>query len=102
MPSRTIRPSLDLPLNRGLSVSSHQMVFVLAIYPSPQRRSRPLQGTRRGCQVCRILRFTFNLKAIDAIHVTIDKEENEATVIPIQITKADRHSDSEAAFFAQW
>jgi hypothetical protein len=42
----------------------------------------------------------FNLKAVDAIHVTV--KDTNAKVIPIQIKTSDWHSDSEKAFFAQW
>ena len=44
----------------------------------------------------------FNLKAVDAIRVEVNKHQNTATVVAIQITVAKRHRDSPADFFAQW
>jgi hypothetical protein len=44
----------------------------------------------------------FNMKAIDALFVRVDTKKKNAYVIPIQITVAKWHSDSEAAFFSDW
>jgi hypothetical protein len=44
----------------------------------------------------------FNMKAIDALFVRVDTKNNIAYVIPIQITLAKWHLDSEAAFFSDW
>ncbi len=42
----------------------------------------------------------FNLKAIDLLFVSIDPQKKTAHIVPIQITVAKQHKDSEAAFFA--
>jgi hypothetical protein len=44
----------------------------------------------------------FNLKAIDALYVAVDKANETARVVAIQITVAKRHKDSATAFFADW
>jgi hypothetical protein len=44
----------------------------------------------------------FNLKAIDALYVAVDKANETAQVVAIQITVAKRHKDSKTAFFAEW
>jgi hypothetical protein len=42
----------------------------------------------------------FNLKAIDLLFASIDLQKKTAHIVPIQITVAKQHKDSEAAFFA--
>lgn len=42
----------------------------------------------------------FNLKAIDLLFASIDPEKKTAHIVPIQITVAKEHKDSEATFFA--
>ena len=42
----------------------------------------------------------FNLKAIDLLFASIDVQQKTAHIVPIQITVAKQHKDSEAAFFA--
>lgn len=42
----------------------------------------------------------FNLKAIDLLFASINPLEKTAHIVPMQITVAKQHKDSEAAFFA--
>jgi len=42
----------------------------------------------------------FNLKTIDLLFASIDVQQKTAHIVPIQITVAKQHKDSEAAFFA--
>jgi hypothetical protein len=44
----------------------------------------------------------FNFKAIDALLVHRDTAKKIATIVPIQITLQENHSDSEAGFFNHW
>ena len=44
----------------------------------------------------------FNFRAVDAILVFMDKRRDEAIVVGLQITIAERHSDSKAKFFRDW
>src|ERR1700722_3268325 len=60
----------------------------------------PLLSRSEGHTLC--VPVKSNLKTINAIYVTVRQKKKEATVIPIQITKADWRSDSEVTFFAQW
>lgn len=41
-------------------------------------------------------------KDIDALYLKVDVEKETALVVPIQITVAKTHKDSEAAFYSQW
>jgi len=41
-------------------------------------------------------------KDIDALYLKVDVEEETALVVPIQITVAKTHKDSEAAFYSRW
>ena len=42
----------------------------------------------------------FNLKAIDALFISLNQKKKTVYVVAIQITVAEWHEDSEAAFFA--
>ena len=42
----------------------------------------------------------FNQKTIDALFVSVDQKKKTAYLVPIQITVAKQHKDSESAFFA--
>jgi hypothetical protein len=44
----------------------------------------------------------FNLKAVDAIYVSVNAKQKTALVVPIQITVAKKHGDSVGAFFEDW
>lgn len=39
---------------------------------------------------------------IDALYLKVDDEKKTALVVPIQITTADEHADSEAKFYSRW
>jgi hypothetical protein len=41
-------------------------------------------------------------KDINALYLKVDVEKETALVVPIQITVAKTHKDSEAAFYSQW
>lgn len=43
-----------------------------------------------------------NFKDIDALYLRVDKELKTVLVVPIQITVAKAHKDSEAAFYSRW
>jgi hypothetical protein len=43
-----------------------------------------------------------NCLAVDCVYVNLDIEKCIATIIPVQITIAKNHSDSEAKFFQTW
>ena len=41
-------------------------------------------------------------KDIDALYVKVDPKKKTTLVVPIQITVAKKHKDSEAAFYSRW
>jgi hypothetical protein len=41
-------------------------------------------------------------KDIDALYLKVDTEKKTALVVPIQVTVAKKHKDSEAAFYSRW
>ena len=41
-------------------------------------------------------------KGIDALYLKVDAEEKTAMVVPVQVTVAKKHKDSEAAFYSRW
>jgi len=41
-------------------------------------------------------------KDIDALYLKVDAEKKTAMVVPIQVTVAKTHKDSEAAFYSRW
>jgi hypothetical protein len=44
----------------------------------------------------------FNFPAVDAVIVEVDGKKKAVLLVPLQITIADRHSDSEEKFFETW
>jgi hypothetical protein len=45
---------------------------------------------------------TFNFRDIDALYIRVETIEKKVFIVPIQVTTAKEHKDSEASFYSRW